>query len=263
MHRKDKSHIADAMTIITPINSYNRLAAINYSMPPSTSESCHPWEAQKMKTASCAINGIHDEKYHYLAKVITPRHTWRRNYALTLLFLLILFASLPSRAANNLSTENNLSAELIHERSDAAAKMVLGIISYSRWPTPPPVIRLCVIAPTKYAEELFNPALMQTAHPIKTQRYSLPNAALASNCDVAYLGSIGEQQRQELTTQLSGYPILTISEDYAECTLGSAFCLLLEHKQASFKVNMDALARAGVRVHPNVLQLARKKADAL
>lgn len=216
-----------------------------------------------MNTAPCAINGINHEKDHYLPKLMPPRHIWRQSYVLTLLFLLILFISMPSMAANNLSGVNNLSEELIHERSDAATKMVLGIISYSRWPTPPPVIRLCVIAPTNYAEELFNPALMQTAHPIKTQRYSLPDASLASNCDVAYLGNMGEQQRQELATQLSGYPILTISENYVECTLGSAFCLLLEDKQASFKVNMDALARTGVRVHPNVLQLARKKADAL
>ncbi|MDA5473711.1 DUF4154 domain-containing protein [Yersinia kristensenii] len=222
-----------------------------------------------MNTAPCAINGINNEKDHYLPKLIPPRHIWRQSYVLTLLFLLILFTSMPSTATNNLSVENNLSIvnnlseELIHERSDAATKMVLGIISYSRWAIPPPVIRLCVIAPTNYAEELFNPALMQTAHPIKTQRYSLPDASLVSNCDVAYLGNMGEQQRQELTTQLSGYPILTISENYVECTLGSAFCLLLEDKQASFKVNMDALARTGVRVHPNVLQLARKKADAL
>ena len=210
-----------------------------------------------MNTAPCAINGVNDEKYHYLPKLITPPRIWRRTCAFTLLLLFILFASWPSMAANNLSEE------LIHERSDSATKMVLGIISYSRWPTPPPVIRLCVIAPTNYAEELFNPALMQTSHPIKTQRYALSNALLASNCDVAYLGHIGEQQRQELATQLSGQPVLTISEDYNECTLGSAFCLLLEDKQASFKVNMDALARAVIRVHPNVLQLARKKADAL
>ncbi|CNF22701.1 TPA: YfiR family protein [Yersinia enterocolitica] len=210
-----------------------------------------------MNTAPCAINGVNDEKYHYQPKLFTPPRIWRRICAFTLLLLSILFASLPSMAANNLSEE------LIHERSDAATKMVLGIISYSRWPTPPPVIRLCVIAPTNYAEELFNPALMQTAHPIKTQRYSLPDSALANNCDVVYLGRLGEQQRQELATQLTGLPVLTISEDYDECTVGSAFCLLLEDKQASFKVNMDALARAGIRVHPNVLQLARKKADAL
>ncbi|CNK88232.1 YfiR family protein [Yersinia proxima] len=210
-----------------------------------------------MNIAPCAINGVNDVKYHYLPKLFTPLRICRQACALTLLLLFTLFASLPSMAANSLSEE------LIHERSDAATKMVLGIISYSRWPTPPPVIRLCVIAPTNYAEELFNPALMQTSHPIKTQRYSLPDASLASNCDVAYLGHLEEQQRQELATQLTGQPVLTISEDYNECTVGSAFCLLLEDKQASFKVNMDALARAGIRVHPNVLQLARKKADAL
>lgn len=210
-----------------------------------------------MNTAPCAINGVNDGKYHYLPKLIKPPRIWRRACALTLLFLFILCISLPSRAANNLNEE------IIHERSDAATKMVLGIISYSRWPTPPPVIRLCVIAPTNYAEELFNPALMQTAHPIKTRRYSQPDASLAGNCDVLYLGDLKEQQRQELAASLSGQPVLTISEDYNECTLGSAFCLLLEDKQASFKVNMDALARAGIRVHPNVLQLARKKADAL
>lgn len=210
-----------------------------------------------MNTAPCAINGVNDGKYHYQSKLITPPRIWRQVCVLTVLLLFILCISQPSRAANNLNEE------IIHERSDAATKMVLGIISYSRWPTPPPVIRLCVIAPTNYAEELFNPALMQTAHPIKTQRYSQPDASLAGNCDVVYLGDLKEQQRQELAANLSGQPVLTISEDYNECTLGSAFCLLLEDKQASFKVNMDALARAGIRVHPNVLQLARKKADAL
>lgn len=209
-----------------------------------------------MNTIPCAINGVSDDKYYYPRKRTIWRRVWRAG-AYTLLFFSILFASWPLLAANNLSEEQ------VHERSDAAAKMVLGIISYSRWPVAPKIIRLCVVAPTQYAEELFNPALMETTHPIYTQRYSLPNFAIANNCDVAYLGLIDEQHRQELAVQLSQHPVLTISEDYDECTLGSAFCLLLEDKQASFKVNMDALARSGVKVHPTVLQLARKKADAL
>jgi hypothetical protein len=44
-----------------------------------------------------------------------------------------------------------------------------------------------------------------------------------------------------------------------ECAVGSAFCLQISNDQAGFKVNLDSLARSGVRVHPNVLQLARKK----
>ncbi|WP_145519034.1 YfiR family protein [Yersinia mollaretii] len=209
-----------------------------------------------MNTVSCAINGVSSDKRYPPLKWMTPWRVWRACASALFLFSL-LFTALPLRAANNLS------AELIHERSDAATKMVLGIISYARWPAPLPVIRLCVVAQTDYAEALFNPALMQTPHPIKTQRYPQPDKSIAANCDVVYLGRIGVQKRQELAALLAGHPVLTISEDYDECTLGSAFCLLLEDKQASFKVNMDALARGGVRVHPSVLQLARKKADAL
>ncbi|WP_145499057.1 YfiR family protein [Yersinia bercovieri] len=209
-----------------------------------------------MNIVTCAINGVSSDKHYHPLKLITPQRIWRA--CTSVLFLIsLLFTALPLRAANTLSPE------LLHERNDAAAKMVLGIISYARWPTPPAVIRLCIVAQTDYAEALFNPALMQTAHPIKTARYPQPDASVAASCDVVYLGRVTVQKRQELAALLSGHSVLTISEDYDECTLGSAFCLLLEDKQASFKVNMDALARGGVRVHPSVLQLARKKADAL
>lgn len=209
-----------------------------------------------MNTATCAINGVSIYERFYPLKLMTLRHLWR-PCASILLLLSSLFTPLPSKAGNTLNEA------LIHERSDAVTKMVLGIISYARWPVAPVVTRLCVVAPTNYAEALFNPAFMETAHPIKTQRYSLSDTSIATHCDVVYLGRTEPQLCQELTTRLSGYPILTISEDYDECTFGSAFCLLLEDKQASFKVNMDALARSGIRVHPNVLQLARKKTDAL
>ncbi|CNH31038.1 YfiR family protein [Yersinia pekkanenii] len=209
-----------------------------------------------MNIATCAINDVSNSKRYDSLKLVTLRRVSQACVSI-LLLLSVLFTSFPLRAASNVSEE------LVQERNDSATKMVLGIISYARWPEPLPVIRLCVVAPTDYAQELFNPALMQTSHPIKTQSYSLSDVSIATHCDVVYLGHVDIQQRQELATQLSGHSVLTISEDYDECTFGSAFCLLLEDKQASFKVNMDALARAGVRVHPSVLQLARKKAGAL
>ncbi|CNF60920.1 YfiR family protein [Yersinia massiliensis] len=209
-----------------------------------------------MNTATCAFSGVSNDKRYCPLKPITLGRVWR--ICVSIFFLLsLLFIAWPLMAANKLGEER------IQNRSDNAAKMVLGIISYTRWPVPPTVIRLCVVPQTDYAEMLFNPALMQTAHPIKTVHYPQIDASIAANCDVIYLGRIEAQKRQELAILLTGYPVLTISEDYDECTVGSAFCLLLEDKQASFKVNMDALARVGVRVHPSVLQLARKKADAL
>ncbi|ANI30856.1 membrane protein [Yersinia entomophaga] len=205
-----------------------------------------------MTTSTCAINGVSKNDQY----VMPPWHFGRICQ-----YLLIVFTFVFSTGAR--SAEEPANANVIQARTDAATKMVLGIISYARWPVTPQVIRLCVVAPTNYAEGLFNPALMATQHPIKVERFPFASPAISSQCDAIYLGSATAEQRLELINRTQGHPILTISEDYSECATGSAFCLLVEDNQASFKVNMDALARTGVRVHPSVLQLARKKADGL
>ena len=43
------------------------------------------------------------------------------------------------------------------------------------------------------------------------------------------------------------------------CTVGTMFCLRLTEAQIGFDVNLDAIARSGLRVHPNALQIARRK----
>lgn len=148
--------------------------------------------------------------------------------------------------------------ERVQSRTQAVTTVVLGIISYTRWPTPPNPVRLCVTAPTHYADGLFSPLLLQAPHPIKTQRLPLDSNQLAQQCDVIYLGEVSNAQRQALIPRIAGHSVLVISENDAECSAGSAFCLQPRGEQVSFKVNLDALARSGVRVHPNVLQLARK-----
>lgn len=145
------------------------------------------------------------------------------------------------------------------KRIHAVTTMVVGIISYARWPATPDPIRLCVIAPVQYAEGLFDPVLMMAQRPIKTLRIELANPQLASSCDVVYLGDVNADQKQDFIHRITGYSILTISEKDMECAVGSAFCLQISNDQAGFKVNLDSLARSGVRVHPNVLQLARRK----
>jgi hypothetical protein len=51
--------------------------------------------------------------------------------------------------------------------------------------------------------------------------------------------------------------VLTISEHNPSCTVGSMFCLNVDGERVTFEINLDAVARSGVRVHPNVLGLAR------
>ncbi len=148
-------------------------------------------------------------------------------------------------------------------RTHAVTTVVVGIISYARWPSEPKPIRLCVTAPTQYAEGLFDPILLSAPRPIKTERIAFDSPLLSTGCDVIYLGKINTGQKQNFMQRISGRSILSISEGDDECSAGNAFCLQIEGDTASFKVNLDALARSGVRVHPNVLQLARKQAPPL
>ncbi|MFT2789381.1 YfiR family protein [Serratia sp. T13T92] len=145
------------------------------------------------------------------------------------------------------------------KRIHTVTTVVVGIISYARWPAKPDPIRLCVTAPVQYAEGLFDPVLLTAPQPIKTLRIEIDNPQLATSCDVVYLGDVNAAQKQDFFHRISGHSILSISEKDMECAVGSAFCLQISNDQAGFKVNLDSLARSGVRVHPNVLQLARKK----
>ena len=76
-------------------------------------------------------------------------------------------------------------------------------------------------------------------------------------CDVLYLGVLAPERRLPLFQRLRGHAILSISEQSAECTADAVFCLQIGSERIRFRVNLDALARSGVRVHPAVLKLAR------
>lgn len=149
------------------------------------------------------------------------------------------------------------------KRIHAVTTVVVGIISYARWSRDPDPIRLCVTAPTRYAEGLFDPILLSAPRPIKAAQVSFDSPLMITGCDVIYLGDITPAQKQNFVQRIAGHSILSISENDIECAAGSAFCLQIGGDLTSFKVNLDALARSGVRVHPNVLQLARKQVPPL
>ena len=53
-----------------------------------------------------------------------------------------------------LSTEPPLTS--VELRAEQVRQTVLDILSYTRWPTEPSELRLCVAAPTEYATALFS-----------------------------------------------------------------------------------------------------------
>jgi hypothetical protein len=146
------------------------------------------------------------------------------------------------------------------QREQSVAQTVLAILSYVRWPVQPPELRLCVVGPTQYADDLLQVQAPPGDRKVTARRLNADSSLLANACDVVYTGALDPQAEHDLYAQLAGHPVLSISEADAQCTAGPMFCLTVNDRRVSFKVNLDSVARSGVRVHPSVLQLGRQKA---
>lgn len=143
---------------------------------------------------------------------------------------------------------------------DAAVRqVVLGIVSFTRWPTTPVTLHLCVTGRPDYAHGLID-TLQAGSTQLDVERVRFDDASLGMACDVVYLGILSGDERTRVSAAVAGHPVLTISEHDPACTAGSMFCLNVDGERVTFDVNLDAVARSGVRVHPNVLNLARRPA---
>lgn len=153
---------------------------------------------------------------------------------------LFLFISMPLRA--------------VAAQDDAANRIVSGIISFTHWPglVHPPL--LCVLPSSRH---LSVPATaVGTAY--RVDYLVSENDLLTRQCDAVYFGEQSPQQQVQLLEQINNRPVLTIAENNPECTIGASFCLIFHKDKTVFSVNLDSLARSGVKVNPEVLLLSRK-----
>ena len=178
------------------------------------------------------------------------RLSWRRMLLLAVLWVLtpVTLAQTPAPAS------------MADQRARAVTQVVLGILSYARWPVEPAQLRLCIVGPTQYTDDLIKGATQATGRPVVVQRLLAGHPDIANACDAVYIGQLTNDERSRLFTSLTGRPVLSISEGGDQCTVGSLFCLRVGDEQVSFEVNLDSVARSGVRIHPSVLQLSRRRA---
>lgn len=145
------------------------------------------------------------------------------------------------------------------QRAQSVTQVVLGILSYARWPVEPAQLRLCIVGPTEYTDDLVKGTTQATGRPVVVRRLLADNPSIVGECDAVYIGKLTSEERSRLFASLTGRPVLSISESDDPCTVGSLFCLRVSDEQVSFEVNLDSVARSGVRIHPSVLQLSRRK----
>jgi len=129
--------------------------------------------------------------------------------------------------------------------------LVGGIISYSRWPTQPRPVRLCLAGATRYALRMSD-AQRSAGQSILIR--SIAATASPADCDVLYLGTMRVAARERLLAATRGQPIVSIVEDDLHCRGGAMFCLV--PSRSTFKLNLDAVSRSGVHIDPRVLRIA-------
>ncbi len=146
------------------------------------------------------------------------------------------------------------------EHVQAVTRTVIGILGYTRWPAENAVLHLCVVGTTEYAGGL----MQSSGQAVGGQRLEVRRVDLeqlkASDCDGIYAGEMSEPQWRSLLKQEAGRSLLTVSERSALCRIGAMFCLRRLGEGPGFEVNLDSVARSGLRISPKVLQLARSKA---
>ncbi|SEB17165.1 protein of unknown function [Paraburkholderia sartisoli] len=149
-------------------------------------------------------------------------------------------------------------------RAVEVARIVTGIVGFTRWPTERTTIRLCIVTPARYADRLGEHVVDLQSRTIVTQRYAANDPRLETGCDVVYIEPIDEAAHEHLFQRLAGLPVLSIGGSDDACAMGSLFCLTASASASaiSFAANLDAIVRSGLRINPKVLLLARTREPA-
>ena len=141
------------------------------------------------------------------------------------------------------------------DQARGVARMVGGIISYSRWPgRGEDTIAICTMGATRYAARL-GEADGAAGRPVSARAIAPGSSAAAQGCDVLYLGGTTATQQQRAIAAVHGQPVLSIEEDDPACRSGAMFCVVLNGGGLTFRLNVDAISRGTVRVDPRVLRL--------
>jgi hypothetical protein len=135
------------------------------------------------------------------------------------------------------------------------AVVVAGIVSYTRWPAETRPIRLCTLGRGLGVDELLGVGDLGSGQLSVPVRAASVGSA-GTGCDVIYVGTLSLQATRDLLQGMVGRPVLMIGEGREFCSDGGMFCLQ-PGASASFAVNLDAVARSGLRVNPWVLRIAR------
>lgn len=137
----------------------------------------------------------------------------------------------------------------------AVARTVRAIIEYTRWPKRADPVLVCVAGPVRHAAQL---GALRLADGRRLERRNIaPSSVGITGCEVLYIGDLPIAQQRELTFLSRGRAVLTLAEADESNASEAMFVLAFQARSLSFRLNVDAVSRSGLRVDPRVLRVAR------
>ncbi|MCO5978142.1 YfiR family protein [Ideonella oryzae] len=143
------------------------------------------------------------------------------------------------------------------ESEFAPVEVVSRILAYTRWPGEPRPLLACISRQADDTAALL--ARLQTPESTRPvlARDIAPDAPVPAGCDLVFFAGWTLARQQAALQALASRPVLTIGRGAEFCSDGGMFCLETRGDGTRFEVNLDAVARSGLRIHPQVLRLAR------
>jgi len=114
---------------------------------------------------------------------------------------------------------------------------------------------LCVAGPARHGAQLGG-WLMADGRQVQ-RRNVVASAAVLAGCDVLYLGQLAIPVQRQLTAAVRGRGVLTIAEADPGNTSEAMFAFTYQPNTLSFRLNIDAVSRSGMKIDPRVLRVAK------
>jgi YfiR/HmsC-like len=190
--------------------------------------------------------------------ILSRRPTGLRRVLLHTLIPLSLYLSPAAYAA-----EAQASASETLEYGVKAAYL-LNFSRYVQWPTAAftvanAPIRICVLGEDPFGATLPRTVARQTTQGrgIESLQVSTPENAIASYCQVLYIGS-DQRRARHWQDQLRGHPIVTVGEGDDFLEEGGMIGFVLIDETIRFAISLPALHAGGLQISSRVLSLATR-----
>lgn len=136
----------------------------------------------------------------------------------------------------------------------AVARTVRALFEYSHWPQPRMPLVLCVAGPAQHASQVGAMRLSDGRQVVRRNVAAQPGAL--GGCDALYIGTVPLALQRQLTAAVRGRGVLTIAENDPGSSSEAMFALTYKPGALSFRLNIDAVSRSGLKVDPRVLRVA-------